>query len=269
MDDALFGSLCAQLKGRSERMFLHVMGEPLRHPRLPHLLDLCELHGHKVHLVTNGIFLAGLGDALAQKPAIRQLNISLHGLAGQIDEGVLRTVLGAVKRFAAISAGKPGRIVQLRLWNKGAADPAFQSAALRLIRETFELPYPLEDRLDSQRSFMIGENVCIDSAARFEWPSLDNNDYGGRGACYGLRRQCAVLADGTVTACCLDNNGIINLGNARERPLLDLLRGKRALALRQGFEQGRVVEELCRKCSFRLRFSSGTVGGKLKRQSPP
>jgi MoaA/NifB/PqqE/SkfB family radical SAM enzyme len=265
MDEALFGSLCAQLQGRSERMYLHVMGEPLLHPRLPQFLDLCESYAHKVYLVTNGLCLAGFVDALAGKPALRQINVSLHGLTGQVSEGGLRNLLAAVKKLADLPAGSTGRIVQLRLWNKGAADPAFQTAAFRLIRETYNLPYQLEDRLHDRRSFMLADNVCIDSAEPFTWPSLDNDDYGGRGTCYGLRRQCAVLADGTVTACCLDNNGTLDLGSARERPLADILSGTRALALRKGFEQGAVVEELCRKCSYRLRFFPGRSNARLSR----
>lgn len=255
MDDALFTSLCAQLQGRSERLYLHVMGEPLTHPRLPLLLDTCESYCHKVHLVTNGLLLPELGDSLTSKPALSQLNVSLHGLAGQANEGRLRGILAFVKKHADTTGGKKGPVVQLRLWNKGATDPGFQPTAFRLIQETFCLPYSLERRLDTRRSFMLAENVCIDFTEPFEWPSLDNNDRGQRGACYGLRRQCAVLADGTVTACCLDNNGTLALGNAGERPLFEILNGERALAIRSGFERGMVVENLCRKCSYRLRFS--------------
>ena len=126
----------------------------------------------------------------------------------------------------------------------------------RLIRETFDLPYPPEDQLKIKRSFMIGKNLCIDSAAQFEWPSLANKDYGDVGTCYGLRKQCAVLADGTVTACCLDNNAALCLGNIWQRPLMEILSGKRAVAIRKGFERGVVVEELCKKCSYRLRFTA-------------
>jgi MoaA/NifB/PqqE/SkfB family radical SAM enzyme len=257
MDDALFDSVCKQLTGLSEQLFFHVMGEPLLHPRLPAFLDICESYGHRVHVVTNGLLLAKLCTTLAAKPALRQLNVSLHSCAGQSNGADLRTVLAAVKLFIDTTAEGPGPIVQLRLWNKGAADPAFQRAALGFIEETFNLPHSIEERLSVRRSFMLGERLCIDSTEPFEWPSIDNKDYGGRGTCYGLRKQCAVLADGAVTACCLDNNGILNLGNAGERSLSDILSGDRARAIREGFERGFIAEELCRKCSYRLRFKGG------------
>jgi radical SAM protein with 4Fe4S-binding SPASM domain len=254
MDDALFEIICAQLKGRSQRFYLHVMGEPLLHPRLPSFLDICATHGHHVTIITNGVLLTQQGEALVLKPALKQLSVSLHSCNSQSSGNTLHAYFGAIKDFVAKAAIRPELVVQLRLWNKGSADLTFQSMMFRIIQETFELPFPLLDQLKIQRSFMIGKNLCIDSVALFEWPSLTNKDYGAVGTCYGLRKQCAVLADGTVTACCLDNNGTLSLGNIRQRPLMEILSGKRATAIRKGFERGVVVEELCRKCSYRLRF---------------
>ena len=33
------------------------------------------------------------------------------------------------------------------------------------------------------------------------------------GYCHALKDQLAILVDGTIVPCCLDNNGDINLGN--------------------------------------------------------
>jgi MoaA/NifB/PqqE/SkfB family radical SAM enzyme len=257
MDDGLFEIACAQLQGRVEHLHLHVMGEPLLHPRLEKYLDVCAFYGHRVSLITNGLLLAQRGPGLTAKPALRLLGVSLHSYSGQMDEAGLRSYLEAVKNFAALAADGSRCIVQMRFWNKGV-DSASQAGLFQLIEETFCLPYSLEDKLKTRRSFMLGTNLCLDSSAPFQWPSLDNEDYGGQGTCYGLRRQCAVLADGTVTACCLDNNGTLDLGNIRERSLTDIFSGIRAVAIRGGFEQGVVVEELCRKCPYRLRFKLST-----------
>jgi radical SAM protein with 4Fe4S-binding SPASM domain len=78
---------------------------------------------------------------------------------------------------------------------------------------------------------------------------------GEAGTCLGLRKQCAILADGTVTPCCLDGNGELALGSAKVTMLADILSGPRATAIRQGFERGVVVEDLCRRCTYRLRFT--------------
>ena len=50
-----------------------------------------------------------------------------------------------------------------------------------------------------------------------------------------MREQIAILVDGTVVPCCLDHEGIINLGNVKDQSLEDILQGKRARELYNGF----------------------------------
>jgi hypothetical protein len=257
MDEGLFKSLCDQLRGRCEWLHLHVMGEPLLHPRIPEYLDLCKLHGHRVNLVTNGTLLAKLGAKLMAKPALRRLSVSLHSLPETTPAEELHAYMGALKECAGQAANRDDCIVQLRLWNKRPTDSPFRSALLRIIRLTFGIDFSIEERLASVRSFMLGKNLCIDSVEPFEWPSLSGRDLGEAGTCLGLRKQCAILADGTVTPCCLDNNGTLSLGSAKECTLAGILSGERATKIRGGFERGAVVEDLCRRCSYRLRFSQG------------
>ena len=75
--------------------------------------------------------------------------------------------------------------------------------------------------------------------------------------CHGLRRQLAVLCDGTVVPCCLDGEGELALGNLFRQELEDILRGERAAAIHAGFDARRPVEELCRRCGYAERFTRG------------
>jgi radical SAM protein with 4Fe4S-binding SPASM domain len=261
MDDTLFESVCAQIRGLSERVYFHVMGEPLLHPRIGEYLDKCNSFGLSAFLVTNGLLLAERIGSIARKPALRQVHVSLHSVAGILGDGELRGLIAAVKSLASGALVRPDLTVQMRFWNRGAADPAFQAKAFGFIQEIFGLPYSIEERLRLSRSFMLQKNVSIDCTAPFTWPSLDNDDYGDRGTCYGLRKQCAILADGTVTPCCLDNNGALALGTIEKQTLADILAGERATAIRKGFERGLVVEELCRRCAYRLRFGAASPAG--------
>ena len=43
------------------------------------------------------------------------------------------------------------------------------------------------------------------------------------GFCEGLKSQIAILSNGIVTPCCLDDDGLINLGNILEEELTDIL----------------------------------------------
>ncbi len=254
MDRALFSAALAGLKGRANRLFFHVMGEPLLHPDLSTYLDECASFGLQVVLVTNGLLLMKRLDDLIGKPALRQVSVSVHGRFADFTDIDLQTYFDGLQAFHR-ALTSPRLIMQLRLWNKRAIDPTVQTRIFRCLETTFAIGFSLEERLATQRAVMLGKNLSIDSVAPFEWPSLKNNDYGPHGTCYGLRRQCAVLADGTVTPCCLDNNGTLNLGTIGERSLTDILSGQRAVAIREGFQRGEAVEELCRKCSYRLRFS--------------
>ncbi|MMZ66584.1 hypothetical protein D1872_290940 [compost metagenome] len=60
--------------------------------------------------------------------------------------------------------------------------------------------------------------------------------------------------DGTVIPCCLDGEGVINLGNVHNTPFSEIIEGERATRLYEGFSQRIAVEELCRKCGYRKRF---------------
>ena len=48
--------------------------------------------------------------------------------------------------------------------------------------------------------------------------------------------------------------GVTVLGDARRQTLSEVLAGERAAAMARGFRQGRLVEDLCRRCTFIARF---------------
>lgn len=99
------------------------------------------------------------------------------------------------------------------------------------------------------------KNLYISKAERFEWPDIEGIQKSKEVFCYGLRDQFGILADGTVVPCCLDSNGIINLGNVFTTPLEQILESPRARALYEGFSRRSPSEEICRTCGFAGRFS--------------
>ena len=74
------------------------------------------------------------------------------------------------------------------------------------------------------------------------------------GYCYGLKDQLAILVDGTVVPCCLDDEGSMKLGNIFEQSLDDIINGERARRIIEGFQKRIAVEELCQKCSYKNQF---------------
>ena len=71
-----------------------------------------------------------------------------------------------------------------------------------------------------------------------------------RGRCLGLKEHIAILVDGTVVPCCLDNNGDTIIGNIFKDQMVDILNSELYLnAVRK-----MPYFELCKKCTYRLKF---------------
>ena len=89
---------------------------------------------------------------------------------------------------------------------------------------------------------------------RFTWPDKNADIQGDKFYCYGLRDQFGILSDGTVVPCCLDSDGVINLGNIFKEDIKDILNSKRAADISLGFKCGKASEELCKRCGYAQRF---------------
>jgi len=256
MERVVFQRILIQLRGISRLLHFHVMGEPLLHPELSVFLDLCADHGYRVNLVTNGMLLPAAGGTLFGKTALRQVSISLHHLSEHSSSSELDAYFGGIKECIRNAGTRPDLAVSLRLWNWGTTGSnAFRDDVLGRIADMVSIPRPRLHALAENKPLRLAEHLWLNCAGKFVWPSLDNKDYGTNGTCLGLRQQAAILADGAVVPCCLDRDGIITLGNISSATMADILSCERAAALRKGFSKGVIIEELCRRCSFRLRFN--------------
>lgn len=252
-----------QVKPFTDHIYLHVKGEPTLHPKLDQLLDISGDKGFKVNLTTNGTLLHKAGPKLLGKPALRQINFSLHSegvhMEGPNKQAYVRSIL-AFAREAADS----GVTISLRLWNL-ETDNAENAARgrnrdiLALLEQEFGLSQPIEESWERGKGLKLAERIYLNQDHEFKWPDLAEPEEEERGFCHGLRNQAGVLSDGTVIPCCLDGEGVINLGNIHERSFADIIEGERATRMYDGFSRREVVEELCRKCGYRRRF--GVSGG--------
>lgn len=100
----------------------------------------------------------------------------------------------------------------------------------------------------------IAKNIYLNQDHEFRWPSLLEKADEGKGFCHALRTHAAILVDGSVVPCCLDGEGVINLGNVHEQKFGDIVGSERAQNLVDGFSRREAVEELCKKCGFRQKF---------------
>ncbi|MFF2479525.1 radical SAM/SPASM domain-containing protein [Paenibacillus sp. NPDC058071] len=250
-----------QIKPHTDYIYFHLKGEPLLHPKIDQLLDISYEKGFKVNITTNGTLLQKNKHKLLTKPAIRQMNFSLHsfdGHEGSVDkEGYIGSVLGFVRE----ALEQTEMIISLRLWNLDQ-DNATNSQKQRnrellsAIEKEFELPYLIEEKVAPGSGVKIADRVYLNQDYEFDWPDLRAEEDDGKGFCHGLRNQAGILVDGTVVPCCLDGEGVINLGNINDQHFSDIIEGERATRLYDGFSNRIAVEELCRKCGYRKRFGT-------------
>lgn len=266
MKKEFFEEILEQIMGYTEHVYLHVKGEPLLHPELLSFIELCAAYNYHVNLTTNGTLLKKAEDELLLKPALRQVNISLHSFDANAYKKTIDDYLGDIFSFAkkAVAAGRP--LISLRLWNleeeKMRAIAAQDTTQLEKnrhilekIEKAFSLPYRIEETLLPGRGIRLAPTLFLHQAARFQWPDIDLPIINETGFCYGLRDQIGILADGTVVPCCLDGEGKAPLGNLHDSTFEDIVEGPRAKAIYEGFSGRKAVEGLCKRCGYRQRFN--------------
>lgn len=261
-----FDATLQRISGFTDHLALHLLGEPLLHPELPRLLELCHQQGLQVNLTTNATLLARTRTTLLTSPALRQINFSLHSFdpdsGGDVD-----AYLDEILTFIQQAQTTTSLFLSLRLWNLSAtADPAAvernQSIRQRL-EAFFALPQPLPDVLTPGQGIKLAPQVFLSQEEEFCWPHAPAPDLGSHGTCRGLRDHIGILVDGTVVPCCLDAEADIPLGNIHQLPLAEILSTPRAIRMRQGFERQQLVEPLCRRCSYCRRFLPQPSGASL------
>lgn len=122
------------------------------------------------------------------------------------------------------------------------------------IVDHYQLSPEIVENLKKENNIKINSHTYVNKANEFIWPDI-NNDYNKEfGYCYALKDQLAILVDGTIVPCCLDSNGVINLGNIYQNDLLQVINSSRYQKIRMGFCNRKVTEELCKHCSYKERF---------------
>ncbi len=256
MSVELFETILNKVRGSTDYLYFHVMGEPLLHPQIGFFLEKCHEYDYMVNLTTNGTLIDRVSDRLIGKKALRQINFSLHSFDSNASNYSMNTYINKIFDFIDL-VRKEGNIkISLRLWNlsKDKKDEK-NSYILNRIKKQFELDDTFEDLVSKYNALKIAEDIYLNQAARFDWPNIELNEINTRGFCYGLRDQLAILVDGTVVPCCLDGEGIVRLGNINEDSVSEILQSSRAKELYEGFSNRQVVEELCKKCDYRMRFN--------------
>ena len=246
MDIDTFKNIIYKIKDYTDYVYLHVKGEPLLHPNIIELINICDKYNLKVNLTTNGILFPNLVDKLSQCKNLNKINFSLHS------ENNINNY--CEKIFESVEKLPNTITVIYRLWTlKNNQLDEKSTDIVNKISKYYNLSTEVVEKTKNENNIKIKSTIYVDKDNEFEWPNL-NSQNESDGYCFALKTQIAMLVDGTVDPCCLDNDGIIDFGNIKEKNMEEIINSNRFQKLKQSFQQKKPCEELCKKCRFKDKF---------------
>ena len=268
--------------GRIAReIHFHVMGEPLLYRPLPEAVAYASAAGLVTAVTTNGSLLddetalalgrAGLARLIVSLQTPDAESFRIRG-AGSLSFQDYEARIASATRALLASPGQTEIVLALRTTTLGN----WQGSALRIIDRRPELarhvvawaervlggvapPETLARARDlARRASPLYWNVVrlaprftIESRPLGGWKKRQN----GRpfvaarfGTCHALAEMFAVLANGDVTFCCMDEEGETAVGNAADMPLADFFHHPEVLRAYRGFQSLRIVNPRCQRC---------------------
>lgn len=242
-----FRLVISKIKDYTNYIYLHIKGEPLLHSKLDELLSICDLENIKVNITTNGTLLKSKFNILNNHKCIRQINISLH--SENNNSNYFEDVFDVCKTLST------KMFISYRIWTLNNLKLDEKSTKIvEKIKNSYNLSTETVDKIKKDKSIKIFNNTFVNKDNLFEWPDVNKN-LNIDGKCYGLDTHIGILSDGTVVPCCLDSNGVINLGNIFKDNLEDILNSKLVKDMITGFKNNKSICDLCKNCNFRERFN--------------
>ena len=253
----MFEKVIEQVSSLTDQVTLHLMGDPLVHPKLSEFIKICSSHQTPVFFVTNGVLMNEIKEEILLDPIVRQVNFSLHSFHDNYGDKDPTIYLDKIFRFTRRALEeRPDLYINYRLWNlhEPLGAGLQNRSMLDRVAAHFEVTITGDVNVQKKKSLKILNRLYLHFDTEFTWPALDLPSLGDRGTCYGLSSHFGVLADGTVVPCCLDKEGKIPLGNVENESILRILENSRSQKILSGFKSNQLVETLCQKCNYITRF---------------
>lgn len=236
IEESQFKYIIDEIKNYTKGIYLHILGEPLLHPKLFDFIDYAS-KVVEVNITTNGHLINKTLEKLINSN-ISNLNISLQSLV-KFDEDYI------VKYFESLSKLIQNRTnmypIHLRMWNdKLNSDTKKTNELILKLIEKFKL---------------IDNNyVNLSVADEFRWPTLTDPINDIKSTCLGGKHQIGILLNGNIVLCCLDYLGHTKIGNIYDETLGDVLSSFVFDEVKKAWDKTEHHFELCKKCTFRNRF---------------
>ena len=246
-----FESVVSKISNYTKLIYLHVKGEPLLHPNLDTILSILEKYNLKTNITTNGTLINQKIEILKHSKAIRQINVSIHSFTQNkaFSNDYLSNIFKSVEQLDNV-------IISYRLWNLNSLQENDINEYLIKQLETYYDIKNLKQILKDNQSFKLKDNIYINQDIEFAWPNVKQKPIIEKGRCLALKDQIAILVDGTVVPCCLDNNGDIPLGNIFNESIGEILNKPLTILIQENFKNNIITCDLCKSCGFLKRLES-------------
>ncbi len=237
-----FEQILKKIKDYTDYIYLHVKGEPLLHPNIIDFIKLADKYHLKVNLTTNGTLFPSIAQELGTCQNLNKINFSLHS------ENQIPNYCEQI--FEHIKDLSPNTTIVYRLWTlKGNELDEKSTKIVERIKDYYHLSTETVEKIKKEKNVKVFSSIYVDKDNEFDWPKI--NTHQSCGYCFALKTHIAILVDGTVVPCCLDGDGIINLGNIFKDGLDPIIQSDRYQRLQKSFQDRNPSEELCRSCTFK------------------
>lgn len=246
-----FEDIISKIYKYTNLVCLHVKGEPLLHNQLESILKILEKYNLKANITTNGTLIKQKLEIIKNSKAVRQINFSIHSIGQNetLNEQYLQDIFESVEELDDI-------LISYRLWNlQNIKDNDVNSSIVNSIESYYNVQN-LRNSLIENDFFQIKKKIYINQDTEFTWPDINKESIVEKGRCLALKEQVAILVDGTVVPCCLDNNGDIPLGNIFEETMEEILNKPKSILIKRNFENSIITCNLCKTCGFLQRLES-------------
>lgn len=258
MELELFERICAQLAGRTRRVCLHILGDPLAVENFLSYVEILKRYELKVDLVSTGLFLKEtMFEFLLQSPFV-QVSFSLSAFLAN-DRALSDRHLHTILSFSKMNLEHQSPIfINLRFHS---ADIESQNQRyvdiVKVIAEYFDLGQSeLVWNLKSKNRVKLGVKVFLVPTKSFEWHKSQNEGLSQNVFCYGANKQIGILSDGRVVPCCIDYEGRASFGSLLEENLDEILDSQNFKSFAQSLRNGKPPCELCAQCGYHLSILS-------------
>ena len=225
-----FKLILKKLKGYTNYLYFHILGEPLLHPNKKKYIKLAKENNFMINITTNGYLIKRIKDI----NEIRQLNISLHSYDEKYEiplEQYMNDIFDVVDNLE-------NTYISYRIW----VNNKYNEEIINILNNHYNT--------NIKEKKKIKNNIFFSEFHEFIWPDLDNNYYNDKGKCYALKDHIGILSNGNIVPCCLDTKGIITLGNIYNDDLKKILNSTRVNNMIDNFKNNKKCEELCKHCNF-------------------